>query len=140
MHQISKSAIDENHFIMLASLITLTSAFLIKLISAVFKSSNDKNAFKNEFIEIGRDRMTGVLFLILVVLSGGYAICNAIGNLFSLACMVTMDASIQFPILSAVIIIFSAIFGRVFFGEKFTKSTIISLLLSVIGIALFAVK
>lgn len=140
MHQISKSAIDENHFVMIASVITLTAALILKLISATSKSANDKNAFRNEFVEIGSCKMTVLLFVILIVLSGGYAICNAVGNLFSLACMVTMDASIQFPVLSAVIIIFSAIFGRVFFREKFTKPTIISLLLAVAGIALFAIN
>ena len=81
--------------------------------------------------------MTGILFVILLVFAGAYAVCNTLGNIFSLRCLLTMDASLQFPILSAVVIVLTALFGRIFFGEKITRNTWISLAMSVLGIGLF---
>ena len=83
--------------------------------------------------------MTAKIFILLIIFAGLYSVCNTLGNIFSLKCMVTMDASIQFPILSAVVIILGAVFGRVFFKEKITKDVAISLILSSIGIGLFMI-
>lgn len=141
MHQISAYAVDENSFVLVTAFIRCIAAFLIIFIlAAMQKKKGEKSVFKSAFWEIGCDKMTGKLFLMLIVFAGSYAICNAVGNLFSLRCMVTMDASFQFPILSAVVIILSAIFGRIFFKEKITKDVAVSLLLSVVGIGLFMVK
>ena len=50
-----------------------------------------------------------------------------------------MDASIQFPLLSATVIVLTAVLSRIFFKEKFTGDTVLSLLFSVVGIALFMI-
>ena len=84
--------------------------------------------------------MTGLIFVMLLAFAALYSVCNTLGNLCSLRCMVTMDASIQFPVLSAVIILLTTVFGRIFFGEKITKYTAIGLLMSVGGILLFIVQ
>ncbi len=75
----------------------------------------------------------------LIAFASATAVCNTIGNLFSLRCMLTMDASIQFPILSAVVIILTALFGRIFFGEKITRGSAVSLLMSAASIGLFMI-
>jgi len=140
MHQISPAAIDENHFVCLSALIRLAIVLVLQFaLAAVQSLKGKKDVLKSAFWEIGRSKMSGKLFLLLIVLSGSYAVCNAIGNLFSLRCMMTMDASIQFPVLSAVVIILTALFGRVIFKEKITRNTLISLVLSAIGIALFGI-
>ena len=140
MHQISPAAINENHFLFLAALVNLSIVIIVQLaLSAVRAGKGEKNVLKNTFWEIGKTKMSPKLFLLLIVLAGGHAICNAIGNLFSLRCMMTMDASIQFPVLSAVVIILTAIFGRVIFKEKITKNTLLSLILSAAGIAIFGI-
>lgn len=77
--------------------------------------------------------------MLLLAFTAGYAVCNALGNIFSLRCAVTMDSSIQFPILSGVVIFMGAVFGWLFFKERITKPTIISLTLIVIGISLFMI-
>lgn len=140
MHQISPAAIDENHFVCLSAIIRLVIVIVLQFVlSAVHSVKGKKAVLKSAFWEIGKRKMTGKLFLLLIVLAGGYAVCNAIGNLFSLRCMMTMDASIQFPVLSAVVIILSAVFGRVIFKEKISKNALISLALSAVGIALFGI-
>ncbi len=138
MHQISPAPIDENQFICLSSLIRLGIVIVMQLVLAAIQASKgEKNVLKKTFWEIGRIAMHGKLFLLLIILAGGHAICNSIGNLFSLRCMMTMDASIQFPVLSAVVIILTAVFGRLIFKEKITKNTLLSLILSAAGIAIF---
>ena len=140
MHQISPFAVSEDNFIMTASLVRLVLSLVIMVVlSFVSYSKGDKKAFKNTFWEIGTKKMTIALFALLVLFAGTYSICNTLGNIFSLKCMLTMDASIQFPILSAVVIILGAVFGRVFFKEKITKDVAISLILSCVGIGLFMI-
>lgn len=138
MHQISPAAIDENYFVFLSAIIRMAIVLAMQfLMAAISRAKGGKDVLRSVFLDIGKCQMTGKLFLWLIVLAGGYAVCNAVGNLFSLRCMMMMDASIQFPVLSAVIIILSAVFGRIIFKEKITKNTGISLALSAVGIALF---
>ena len=79
------------------------------------------------------------LFAMLLALTAGYAVCNAIGNIFSLRCAMTMDSSIQFPLLSGVVIFMTAVFGWLFFREKIGKSNLLSLALTLVGIGLFMI-
>lgn len=140
MHQIAPFAVSEDSFIMTASFIRLALSLLIMVILAVVSTvKGEKSAFKKAFWEIGKNKMRVKLFILLVIFAGSYAVCNTLGNIFSLKCMVTMDASIQFPILSAVVIVLGAVFGRIFFKEKITKDMALSLILSVIGIGLFMI-
>ncbi len=138
MHQKSPQAIDGDGFLFIAALIRLAACvFIILAIAAFRKGKGESAVLKNAFWDIGREKMTGILFLILIVFAGSYAVCNTLGNVFSLRCLLTMDASLQFPILSAVVIVLTALFGRIFFGEKITRNTWISLIMSVFGIGLF---
>lgn len=140
MHQISSAAMDENSFMLMTGTIRLSAALTILfLLAAVRKKKGQKYVLRLAFWDIGRKPMTAALFFLLIMIAGTYSVCNTLGNLFSLRCMVTMDASIQFPILSAVVIVLTSVFGRIFFGEKITKGSIVSLLLSVAGIALFMI-
>lgn len=138
MHQKSPQAIDGDGFLFIAALIRLTVCVVIILaIAGVKKRKGESKVLVNTLWEIGREKMTGILFVILLVFAGAYAVCNTLGNIFSLRCLLTMDASLQFPILSAVVIVLTALFGRIFFGEKITRNTWISLAMSVLGIGLF---
>ncbi|MBQ8186079.1 MAG: hypothetical protein IJ037_04310 [Clostridia bacterium] len=138
MHQKSPQAIDGDGFLFIASVIRLAAAAVIILaIAAANKAKGEKHVLKSAIWEIGREKTTKVLFLLLLIFAGAYAVCNTLGNIFSLRCLLTMDASLQFPILSAVVIVLTALFGRIFFGEKITRNTWISLAMSVAGIGLF---
>ena len=138
MHQKSPQAIDGDGFLFIAALIRLTVCVVIILaIAGVKKGKGESKVLVNTLWEIGREKMTGILFVILLVFAGAYAVCNTLGNIFSLRCLLTMDASLQFPILSAVVIVLTARSGRLFFGEKITSKTGLSLAMSVLGIGLF---
>jgi multidrug transporter EmrE-like cation transporter len=49
----------------------------------------------------------------------------------------TLDATIQFPILTGGTIIFTAVAGRVFFKEKFTGKILAGLAMSLAGTLMF---
>ncbi|MBR2948997.1 MAG: EamA family transporter [Lachnospiraceae bacterium] len=141
IHQISDFAVDETSYLCTSAAIRLVTSILILLLLAfVKKNKGDAAPIKNTLWEIGREKMNMKLYIYLIVVSGTYAVCNTLGETFNLYCMKTMDASIQFPVLSAVVIIMGAIFGRLFFKEKITKSSALSLILSVIGIGLFMIQ
>ena len=66
-----------------------------------------------------------------------YSAFNGIGNFFNLACAKTMDASLQFPIISAACITLSALWALLFFREKPSKGDLIGIVLSLAGIVLY---
>ncbi|MBQ8510224.1 MAG: EamA family transporter [Clostridia bacterium] len=138
LHQISPGAIDEDSFILIGAMLRCAAALLILTAFALLRrSKGEKGAFRAVFWEIGTRPMTPKQFILLILFAGTYAVCNTLGNLFSLRCMVTMDASIQFPLISGVTIILSAVLGRVCFREKISRDTWVSLILSMAGIVLF---
>jgi len=140
MHQISPEAMTEDGFMILGAGIRLAAGLAIILaLASVKRMRGERDAYRNAFWNIARVPMTWKLFVFLIVVAGTFSVCNTLGNLFSLRCMVTMDASIQFPILSAVVIVLTALFGRIFFGEKITKGSAVSLIMSVAGIGLFMI-
>lgn len=139
-HQILPTAIPENSFMLATVFMRFALSFLAFLILALIKRHKGENKIARQlFWEIGKTSMTGKLFLLLILFAAAGAVCNTVGNLFSLRCMVTMDASFQFPIQNVGIIILSAIFGRMIFHEKINKQTGLTLLLSVAGIILFMI-
>ncbi len=136
-HQILPTAVPENSFMLATVFIRLALALLILAVLAAVKRRNgEKEILRRTFWEIGRKPMTGKLFLVLILAAAAGAVCNTVGNLFSLRCMVTMDASLQLPIQNVSIILLTAVFGWLFFKEKLGRNSIIGLLMSVVGIAL----
>ena len=62
---------------------------------------------------------------------------NSTGNVFSLSAARVMDASVQFPILSAAIVVITAFLAYVFFKEKPGKKYLLSIGLNTLGILCF---
>lgn len=137
-HQISPDAIDTNCFLALTTIQNALLSLLILTAIAIFwRAHGRKDAFRGAFWEIGLEKMSGKLMLILVLCCAAYSACNGVGNLFSFQCAKTMDSSIQFPIISAAVIVLTAFFGRIFFKEKIHRSDWIRLILSMAGILVF---
>ncbi len=137
-HQISPNAIDTDSFVLQNALVCLCFATVILIVRTILAAKGGAKApVKTVFYEIGKKPMTGKLFAVLVALAACYALCNGLGNIFSLRCALTMDSSIQFPLLSGVVIFLTAVFGWLFFKEKIGRSNLISLALTLVGIGLF---
>ena len=65
---------------------------------------SEEHPLRSALWDIGRERpTTGVVFLLLVLAAAAYSVMNTLGNLLSLRCMNVMDASVQFPLLSATV-------------------------------------
>ncbi len=146
-HQISDKAmrlptgeVDTDGFVLQNALVCLVIAFLILIVRTVLTAkAGEKHPVRAVYYEIGRDKMMPKLFVLLLALTAGYAVCNAMGNIFSLRCAMTMDSSIQFPMLSGVVIFMTAVFGWLFFREKIGKSNLLSLTLTLVGIGMFMI-
>lgn len=139
--QKAEDAVSSNAFLILCKIETAVAALVIMvLIGLVNCKKGDAHGVKNAFVGIVKNPpMTGKIFFILLASCALYAVSNGVANIFSLNCAQTMDASIQFPILSAVVILFGAIFGWLFFHEKIEKRDIAGLLLAALGIVFFII-
>ncbi len=140
MHQISPKAVSEDSFVMTGSLLRCGAAVLLILLWAwTAGKKGEERPLRAALWDIGRERPTsGRVFLILVLSAAAYSVMNTLGNLLSLRCMNMMDASVQFPLLSATVTVLTALFGALFFRERINRGTILSLLLTVAGAALVA--
>lgn len=139
-HQISPNAIGTNEFVLLNAVVCLTITGVGMLIlTAVTAFYGDKKPFRTVFYELADGSMVPKIFLLCVAMTACYALCNGLGNIFSLRCALTMDSSIQFPLLSGIVIFLTAVFGWLCFRERIEKNNILSLALTLIGITLFVI-
>ena len=74
--------------------------------------------------------------LTLALLTGGYAVCNGAANVCSMQTAKTMDSSLQFPLLSAMVVVFTSLLAWGFFHEKPGRGDVVGLGLTVAGMAL----
>ena len=137
-HVISPDALPDTAFTMLCAaeqtvlLILLLSGIALK--NAVKKREKPVTAV---FTDIVREQpVSGKAAGILLGISVCYSVCNGAANLFSQSCAHTMDSSIQFPILSAAIIVLTALIGKIVFGERMTAAKVVSIVLSLIGVGM----
>ena len=133
--QKAADAISSDDFLLLCQVGIAVFSLLFMLIHAIREKS-----LRRVFVEISsKPPMTGVNFLLLFVFCALHSICNGIGNICSLNCAQIMDASIQFPVIAAVVIVMGAVLGRIFFGEKIGKRDSIGLILAALGIVFFII-
>ena len=85
---------------------------------------------------IGRDLGGKRAAWTLVLLTGGYAVCNGLANVCSMHTAKTMDSSLQFPLLSAMVVVFTALLAWAVFHEKPGRGDAAGLGLTVAGMAL----
>ncbi len=139
--QKASDAISSGGFLLLCETEIAIGAMIILLVIGLWKKkTGNRHGFRDAWIGIVKKRpITLPLLLLLFVCCALYAVCNGLGNLFSLQCAKTMAASIQFPVISAVVIILGALFGRVFFHERIEKRDLASLVLASVGIVFFMI-
>lgn len=122
--------IGSNDFLLLGTLIRIVCSAVI-LVPLILK----KRSRSPLPVDPRTNSAVGLkAFLILFMFSFFYAVLNGAGNIFSLKCAATMDASLQFPIISAACIIFTALIGLVCFREKPSKGDLAGIGLAIAGI------
>ena len=140
--QKAADAVSSDAFLLLCEVEIAVAAALILLVIGLWKmKKGDQRGIASAFCGIVRDggTMTAKLFFILLGSCALYAVCNGLGNIFSLNCAKTMDASIQFPVISAVVIVLGAVFGWLFYREKIERRDWVSLILAALGIVFFVI-
>ena len=97
-----------------------------------------RRSMKAAFWEISsQPPMTGKNGAFLFLFCALHAACNGIGNIFSLLCAQRMEASIQFPLLSAVVIVLSAVLGLLCFRERIERRDLLGMVLAAGGVVCF---
>ncbi|MBO4261097.1 MAG: EamA family transporter, partial [Clostridia bacterium] len=122
--------VGSNDFLLISTVLRIFGAAAILLALTLVKK--DRNVLPLDPKTNGPVKSKA--FVILFVISFFYAVLNGAGNIFSLNCAKTMDASLQFPIISAACIVFSALIGLVAFKEKPGKGDIAGIVLAIAGI------
>lgn len=125
-----EDAIGENDFMLLGTVVRIAGSVLILIFLAL--KAKSKNPLPVD--PITNAPANAKAFTILFLISFFYAVLNGAGNIFSLNCAKTMDASLQFPIISAACIIFTAVIGLIAFKEKPGKGDLIGIVIATAGI------
>ena len=122
--------VGSNDFLLISTVLRIFGAAAILLALTLVKK--DRNVLPLD--PKTNEPVKSKAFVILFVISFFYAVLNGAGNIFSLNCAKTMDASLQFPIISAACIVFSALIGLVAFKEKPGKGDVAGIVLAIAGI------
>lgn len=140
VHSLHENKISSEGFTFLCAFcqFVLTLLFLIGY-TICKRIKGEKGAFRYVWIDVTSETPATTKKLLLLLLFGFcYALCNGGGNIFSQESLAAgMPSSVQFPVISGAVIVFTALFGSWFFGEKISKMNALSLILSVIGSVLF---
>ena len=127
LHQVTASHVDNSSFlVMLYGLLALFSAVLLavlKLTGPAQKSPENKVSGKNALINYG----------VLV----SYALVSSVSYLLQLKGASALDASLLYPMITGGSIVFTTLFGLLFFKEKITKFIAASTLLVCLSTLLF---
>lgn len=139
--QKAKDAVSSDSFLVLSLAEIAAVSLIILFVYAIIRKRRGGQGFRNTFYEFAaKPPMSGKTYLLLILFCALHSVCNGIGNIASLNCSKTMATSVQFPIISAVVIVLGAVFGLVCFREKISRRDCIGLLLACTGIACFTLN
>ncbi len=124
-HQISPYAISTFEFLFWQKLIASVTLFVLSLGYAF--SKKDKT-------EIKFDIKKALILLPLVVI---FVIFSQSSLVLQLVSAKTIDAAVMFPIITGGAMVFSSLFGMIFFKEKLDKKGLIGLIIALIATILF---
>ena len=133
-HAIRADTGSSREFLTLTSLLGLIASAAI-LLPGLLKRTDEAGAAGLR-ARIGRDLGGKRAAWTLVLLTGGYAVCNGLANVCSMHTAKTMDSSLQFPLLSAMVVVFTALLAWAVFHEKTGRGDAAGLGLTVAGMAL----
>lgn len=140
MHSLHPDRISSGAFTLNNALLQFTLTALSLLIYTLLRRlRGDRRALRSVWVDLTRETpATPGKLAALFSMGLGYALCNGVANIFSQESLAAgMESSVQFPVISGTVIVLSAVFGRVLFGERISRPTQLSLALSLAGAALF---
>ena len=119
----------------------LASTALLRLILGIIlivllniHKTNPRETIFTFYNKTEKNSLKEVLYLFFIV--GGFAVCNGIANLFSMVTAKTMDSSFQFPLLSAAVIVITALISWAIYKEKPSAKDTIGIFITLTGIAI----
>ena len=127
-HSISANTAPERDFLILAAILRLLMGLAILAGLFLQKKTAARPAEQKPLAA------KQILPLFLIV--GGYTLCNGIANDCSLITAKTMDSSLQFPMISAAVVLMTAFIGWAVYQEKPSKGEAIGMAFTLCGILL----
>ena len=127
-HAVSAQSVPERDFLLFAALLRLGAGSLFLAGQKLNRRRADSSV---------ETKQRDCLWLVLLV--GGFTLCNGIGNLFSLSAARSLAASLQFPLLSGVVVALSALFSRGIYKEKLSPGDLLGLAMTGAGVTLMIV-
>ena len=132
-HSISPQSVPERDFLLFVALVRITAAgcalIVLRMAAARRAPAADGTACASPDIGGGWRRA-----LLPFAIVGGYTACNAMGNVFSMLTAKSMPSSLQFPILSAVVIVLTALISWIAYREKPSFGDWVGMAMTVAGI------
>jgi drug/metabolite transporter (DMT)-like permease len=135
-HSISVYAASEKDFLIFAALLRLVVGLILISVLIMRKKPAHRLPSKLNHAE-KNERSKGIVCLLLIV--GGYTLCNGVGNYFSMVTAKVMDSSLQFPVLSATVVVLTALISWAIYKEKPSTGDTVGILLNLGGIALMII-
>ncbi len=139
-HSLHPDKISSGGFTMLWTFFQFALTLLVLIGYALYRFvKGERNAFRATLWDVGKETpTTPKVFFMLLGAGFGYAAANGVANIFSQESLAAgTPSSVQFPIISGVVIILTAFFAKWFFKEKIDRYTAVSLVLNAVGSVLF---
>lgn len=130
-HSISPDASPEKDFLIFAAILRFIAGIII--IISLTKGRIFKNLLSKIHCGIGKIPFPKKSFILLMIV-GGYTLCNGIANVLSMITAKTMDSSLQFPLLSGIVVVMTAFISWIVYKEKPSPGDTIGINLTLIGI------
>ena len=130
-HAIHADTVSSREFLTMTSFLGLAVSVAI-LVPGLLRRTDGAGLRAHIARDLGGKRTV----LTLALLTGGYAVCNGLANVCSMQAAKTMDSSLQFPLLGAMVVVFTALPAWAVFHEKPGRGDAAGLGLTVAGMAL----
>lgn len=117
-HSISRHAAPERDFLIFAALLRLTVGLPVIGVLTL----RTKSRLHSDLYPAAAEKLKSMRYAVsLVLIVGGYTLCNGVANICSMKAAKTMDSSLQFPLISAAVLMLTALISWVLFKERPTK-------------------
>lgn len=132
---ISKTSVSNEQFLIITAIMRLFAA----LISIYFISLKSKKKLSSSSVSITKDKTLKGFFFV-IILGGLYSLVNMLGNVYSIKCAALMNSSVQFPIVTASVLVLTSILSFICFREKLKTSNVLGVVLAIVGIVIYSIK
>ena len=122
------------------AIICLVTYVVMKFIIKIDKKESISPSVESDCLVVEDKKPIYKKFIFILIFSAGmYALSSGFGYLAQLIVLETLPATVVTPCVSGLAIVFSAVAGYVFFKEKTGIKDLISIAITIVGVALIII-